>query len=82
MVRIIYDDKFVKFVSKIKDSLMKIKVQKQITKIIKNPEIGKPMRNIRKGTREVYIPPFRLSYKYYPGNDTIEFLDVYHKDEQ
>ncbi len=82
MVRVIYDDKFVKIVSKIKDSLMKLKVQKQISKIIKNPEIGKPMRNVRKGTREVYVNPYRLSYKYYSGNDTLEFLEVYHKDEQ
>ena len=81
MVRVIYDDKFVKIVSKIKDSLMKLKVQKQISKIIKNPEIGKPMRNVRKGTREVYVNPYRLSYKYYSGNDTLEFLEVYHKDE-
>ena len=82
MVRVIYDDKFVKIVLKIKDSLMKLKVQKQISKIIKNPEIGKPMRNVRKGTREVYVNPYRLSYKYYSGNDTLEFLEVYHKDEQ
>lgn len=40
---------------------MKIKVKK-IAKVIKNPKIGKPMRNVRKGTREVRVKPFRLSY--------------------
>jgi len=44
------------------------------------PEIGKPMRNARKGTREVYLPPFRISYSY--AEDVLTFLDVYHKDEQ
>lgn len=38
------------------------------------------MRYARKGTREVYISPFRLSYKY--ENNVLTFLDLYHKDEQ
>ena len=38
------------------------------------------MRYSRKGTREVYVPPFRLSYYY--ADDKIIFLDLYHKDEQ
>ena len=42
------------------------------------------MRNVRKGTREVYLGAgsFRLSYAYSKESDTIEFLDFYHKDEQ
>jgi len=50
--------------------------------IIKNPQIGKPMSYTRKGTRESYLGPFRLSYRYYQDKDTIEFLEIYHKDEQ
>ena len=52
----------------------------QILKIINSPEIGKPMRYSRKGTREVYVLHFRLSYYYL--DDKIIFLDLYHKDEQ
>jgi len=51
-------------------------------KIIQNPDVGKPMRYARKGTREVYIKPFRLSYAYISEEDKIIFLDLYHKDEQ
>lgn len=64
------------------DNTLKEKVKKQIRKIIENPEIGKPMRYARKGTREVYIKPFRLSYAYIPEENRIILLDLYHKDEQ
>lgn len=74
-------DEFVKIFKKI-DFALKERVQKQIIKIIDNPEIGKPMQYSRKGTREVYIPPFRLSYTYIPEEDKMIFLDIYHKDEQ
>lgn len=58
------------------------RVEKLIIKIIRNPEIGKPMRFSRKGTREVYISPFRLSYTYDEFNDILYFLDIYHKKKQ
>jgi hypothetical protein len=32
-----------------------------MSKIKDNPEIGKQMRYDKKGTREMYISPFRLS---------------------
>ena len=67
---------------KIKDELFKTKVKKQIKKIIENPEVGKPMKHGRKGTREVYIKPFRLSYAYIKEENKIIFLDLYHKKEQ
>ena len=41
------DDNFKKIISKL-DQSMKIKVKKQIKKIIENPLVGKPMRNVRK----------------------------------
>lgn len=82
MVRIDYDSVFERKVKKIKDELLKLKVKKQIEKIVKSPEIGKPMKFGRKSTREVYISPFRLSYAYLKEEDVIIFLDLYHKDEQ
>ncbi len=75
-------DKFEEFFYKIKDNLFKLKIGKQIKKIIENPEVGKPMKNVRKGTREVYISPYRLSYNYIKSENTIYFLDIYHKDKQ
>jgi len=64
------------------DNTIKEKVKKQIRKIIDNPEIGKPMRYVRKGTRELYVKPFRLSYSYIVEDKKIVLLDLYHKDEQ
>lgn len=58
------------------------RVEKLIIKILQNPEIGKPMRFGRKGTREVYLSPFRLSYSYDEAEDVLYLLEVYHKKEQ
>ena len=84
MVNVKFDDKFQRTISKLKDKEMRKSVKNKIKKIVANPEIGKPMRNLRKGTREVYIGggTFRISYNYYKKQDLIEFLDFYHKDEQ
>lgn len=40
------------------------------------------MRYGRKGTREVYIKPYRLSYVYTPEKNHILFVALYHKDKQ
>ena len=82
MVEIRFDKKFAILFSKIKDNSLKEKVVKQIKKISDNPEIGKPMRNIRKGTREAYISPFRLSYIYDYTTKIVCVMDLYHKNEQ
>jgi mRNA-degrading endonuclease RelE of RelBE toxin-antitoxin system len=82
MVEVIFDEKFKNLFSKIKDTLTKEKIIKQITKIKENPEIGKPMRFSRKGTRELYISPFRLSYLYDYAKQIVYILDLYHKDKQ
>ena len=82
MVRIIYDKKFQQIISKIKDSSVQNSIKNKIAKIIENPETGKPMKYSRRGTREVYVGSFRLSYKYSREEDLVEFLQFYHKDEQ
>ena len=82
MVKIIFDDDFKKFFFRIKDNLLKGKIIKQLQKIKENPEVGKPMMHNRKGTRELYIKPFRLSYKYHIEKNIVEILDLYHKKEQ
>lgn len=64
------------------DKNIKTKVDKALAKIINSPEIGKPMRHNRKGAREIYIKPFRLSYAYAKEIETIYLLELYHKDEQ
>lgn len=82
MVEIYFDKKFTQIFSKIKDKLFRTKIKKQIKKISKNPEVGKPMRNLRKGTRELYVKPFRLSYVYLSEKNKVYILDLYHKKNQ
>ena len=82
MVTVEFDSSFKKLFSKIKDAVLKEKIIKQIAKLKDNPELGKPMRYTRKGTRELYISPFRLSYFYITEEQKIVILDLYHKDEQ
>jgi len=48
MVEIRFDKKFAIIFSKIKDELLRTKIKKQIQKISNNPEVGKPMGNVRK----------------------------------
>ncbi len=80
MLEIEHKPTFLKRIKKIKDNSLKEKLKKQIAKIIEYPEIGKPMMHSRKGTREVYISPFSLSYAYIEKENKIVFLDLYHKD--
>ena len=82
MVTVAFDSHFKHSIRKIKDKNQKERVKKQIKKIVKQPEVGKPMRYTRKNTREVYVPPFRLSYIYLEKQDKIIFLELYHKDKQ
>jgi mRNA-degrading endonuclease RelE of RelBE toxin-antitoxin system len=82
MVIVEFDLKFQKNFKKIKNNDIQIHIKKQITKIISNPEIGKPMRYERKDTRELYISPYRLAYAYISSENKIIFLSLYHKDEQ
>jgi len=62
--------------------VLKEKILKQIRKIGENPQVGKPMRNVRKGTRELYVKPFRLSYIYFKDKDEVVIFDLYHKKFQ
>ena len=82
MVKISYLPLFERIFRKIKDNRLKEKILKQLEKIRENPEIGKPMRFDRKGTREIYIQPFRLAYIYTKPQEEIIIVDFYHKDEQ
>jgi len=82
MVVIAFHISFQKKLKRIKDPILKNKVIKQIEKLRENPEIGKPMRFLRRGTREIYIHPFRLSYCFIKKEDKIVLLELYHKDEQ
>lgn len=82
MVTVAYHPHFEKTIRKISDARLKDQVKQQIRKIINDPSVGKPMRYCRKQTREVYIPPFRLSYWFDRRKDILVFPALSHKDEQ
>ncbi len=82
MVNVYFNPSFQKKIQKIKDISLKDKLKKQIKKIIANPLIGKHMKYDRKGTREIYIKPFRLAYAYIERENKLIFLELYHKDDQ
>jgi mRNA-degrading endonuclease RelE of RelBE toxin-antitoxin system len=72
---------FDRMLSKLDGSLQK-RLALLVEKIKLNPEIGKPMMYDRKGTRELYLKPFRLSYEFDSKNNIIVLLDLYHKKHQ
>jgi len=80
-IRIRESDRFKKISRKLRKDI-KDRIEKQIRKIVANPEVGKSMKHNRKGTREVYVGQFRLSYSYNNKDEVIILLDFYHKDEQ
>ncbi|MFH0967874.1 MAG: type II toxin-antitoxin system RelE/ParE family toxin [Methanobacteriota archaeon] len=82
MVTVVYELRFKRIISKIHDQDLNNRVKQQINRIVEDPTVGKPMRFFRKNTREVYIPPFRLSYCWQEEQNTLIFLDLSHKDEQ
>ena len=81
MIRIETSAKFEKIIDKL-DKNIKLQINKQIDKILNNPEIGKPMMYARKGTRELHVGSFRLSYSFDVKENLIYLLDFYHKDQQ
>ena len=81
-MKIEFTIKFSKKISRIKNLELKNRIKKQIKKISLNPEIGKPMRYDRLGSREIYLGSYRLSYQWIEKENFISFLDYYHKDEQ
>lgn len=67
----------VKISKKDKGSLKEI--EKQTLKIINNPLIGKPLRNVLKNYRRIHIDSFVLLYKI--TEDEIIFIDYDHHDK-
>lgn len=60
-----------------KPSLFK-DLQKQILKIVREPNLGKPLRNVLKNRRRVQIGSFVLIYEII--SDEIRLLDFDHHD--
>ena len=59
---IVYTQKFERDVKKLRGGLVKERLEKQIRRIVEDPEAGKPLRYGLKGEWTVRIPPYRLIY--------------------
>ena len=59
---VVYTEKFERDVRKARDNLLKEKLEKQIRKIIENPDFGKSLRYALKGELTIYVKPYRLIY--------------------
>ena len=59
---IVWTQKFEQEFKKIKDRTTQDKIEKQIKKVLENPNAGKPLRYDLKGERTIYVKPFRLIY--------------------
>jgi len=64
------------------DKIFQKRVVKLIQKLMENPNARKPMKYDRRGTREVYLKPFRLSYAYSLKESKITLFDLYHKKKK
>lgn len=82
MVVVEYTNGFKKSFKKVKDGAFSNRLKSQIKKIVEDPLIGKPTKYDRKGTRELYVSPYRISYAYFGEEGKIVFLSIYHKDNQ
>ena len=76
MVKIIPSKRFIHNTKHI-DNFQRERLEKQIRKIIQNPNVGKPLKYSR-GERSLYIKPFRLIYSV-RGNELILLKFDYRK---
>ena len=60
MVRIIPSNTFKKNIKRL-NQFDRDKLEKQIKKIVENPNVGKPLK-YKRGERSLYIKPFRFVY--------------------
>ena len=60
---ILFSDEFREEFRKIKDKTTRLRIIKQIKKLEKQPEAGKPLKHELKNHRSLRIPPFRLIYR-------------------
>lgn len=63
-----------------KDKSLYQRVIHKIIEISKNPELGKPLRNVLKGKRRIQVGSFVLFYSMDKNNEIVTFLEFEHHD--
>jgi addiction module RelE/StbE family toxin len=74
-MRIIFSESFKKDYQKIKDKKVRIRILKQIKKISKRADVGKPLGNKLKGHRSLRVKPFRIIYRVEGDSIVINCFD-------
>ena len=79
-MRIVYAPGFEKALKKFKKNDRRVfgQINLQIEKIVREPEIGKPLRHVLKSRRRVHVGSFVLIYEFH--NDELRFIDFDHHD--
>jgi mRNA-degrading endonuclease RelE of RelBE toxin-antitoxin system len=62
ITQVIATEKFEKDVKKIKDKMIRERIDSEVKKICKNPDFGKGLRYGLKGEMTVRIAPYRMIY--------------------
>ena len=62
-MKIILSDEFKRDFKRIKDKSVRVKIIKNLKKLVYLPKSGKPLRYNLKNHRSVKIPPFRIIYR-------------------
>lgn len=63
-----------------KDRVHFNQITNKLREIAENPELGKPLRNVMKGTRRLHIGNFVLIYSIDEKKNLIRLLDYDHHD--
>lgn len=71
-------ERVLKSLKKRKPTLLK-NLEKQIVKIIREPIVGKPLRNVLRNYRRVHVDSFVLIYEIY--NNEVRLIDFDHHDK-
>lgn len=70
-------ERILKKLKKKKPEILQL-LEKQISKILKDPTVGKPLRNTLRNCRRVHVDSFVLIYEVYMGE--VRLLDFDHHD--
>ncbi len=62
-MKIIFSDTFKKDFKRIKNKSLRLRIIKQLKKLVDLPELGKPLKHELKSHRSIRIPPFRIIYR-------------------
>jgi mRNA-degrading endonuclease RelE of RelBE toxin-antitoxin system len=74
-MEVIFSDEFRREFKKIKDKTTRLKIIKQLKKLSKRPDAGKPLKYKLKNHLSIRVPPFRIVYRLEENKIIINCFD-------